>query len=53
MFQAEVMEKIKRHILCSKPFLSEVVTFMRSCGMNCGTGQDTDSTTHAHCMLDT
>ena len=32
MFQAKVIGKIKTHILCSTPFFSETLPFMRKCG---------------------
>ena len=34
MFQTEVVERIKTHILCSGTFFSKIVPFMRKCGEN-------------------
>ena len=56
MFQTEVLEKIKTHILCSVTFLfSEnraVCEIMWK--KYCRAGQATDDNmAHAHCVLDT
>jgi hypothetical protein len=55
MFQTNVVEKIKTHILCSITF-----SFQKSCTLwgnvekYCTAGQATDNNmAHAHCMLDT
>jgi hypothetical protein len=53
MFQTEVVEKIKTHILCSVTFFSKIMPFMRYVEIFCRVGQATDDNmAHAHCMLD-
>jgi len=53
VFQKEVVEKIKTHILCSKNL------FWKSCRLwdnveKCRSArQATDDMAHAHCLLDT
>jgi len=55
MFQTEVVEKIKTHILRSVTFFSpKIVPFMKNVEKYCRAGQATDNNmAHAHCMLDT
>jgi len=57
MFQTEVIEEIKTHILCSVRFI--FIFFRKWCRLwdnveeYCRDGQVTDdSISHAHCMLD-
>ena len=55
MFQTNVVQKIKTHILCSVTFFPKIVPFMRYCGKNivrAGEATD-DNMAHAHCVLDT
>ena len=54
MFQAEVVEKIKTHILCSVTFPRKSYRLWDNVEKYCRAGQDAaDDTAHAHCMLDT
>ena len=55
MFQTEVVEKIKTHILCSITFffLENLAVYMIKVLKYSTAGQATDDdTAHAHCVLD-
>jgi len=52
MFQTEVVEKIKIHILCSIPFVENVAVHVIMWKNMVGTEQATDdSMAHEHCIL--
>jgi hypothetical protein len=54
MFQTNLIEEMKTHILCSVTLFSKMVPFWDNMEKFCRTGQATDdNTAHAHCMLDT
>jgi hypothetical protein len=54
MFQAKVVEKIKTHILCSKPNFENHAIYDLTWKKYGRAGQATDDNmTHAHSMLDT
>jgi hypothetical protein len=55
MFQTEVVEKIKTHILYAITFFfPKLLPFMRYVEKYCRAGQATDANmAHARCMLDT
>ena len=53
MFQTEVVEKIKTHILCSVTFFSKIYRLWDNVEKYCRAGQATDDNmTHAQCVLD-
>ena len=53
IFQADVVDKIKTHILCSMSFLPKSFRLWGNVKNICRAGQATDdNTTHLHCMLD-
>ena len=53
MFQTNVAEKIKTHILCSKTFSLKSCRLGDNVDKYCTAGQATDDNmAHAHCVLD-
>jgi len=53
MFQTNVVQKIKTHILCSVTFFRKLCRLWENVEKYCRAGQGTDNNmTHAHCMLD-
>jgi hypothetical protein len=54
MFQTKVVEKIKRHILCSVSFFFNRAVYEKMWKKYCRVEQTTDDNmAHACCMLDT
>jgi len=54
MFQTNVEEKIKTHILCSITFFRISCSLWDNVETNCRARQATDdNTVHVHCMMDT
>jgi hypothetical protein len=54
IFQTKVVEKIKKHILCSATFFSKIVSLWDDVEKYCRAGQATDDNmANAHYMLDT
>jgi len=53
MFQTNVVEDVKTHILCSKAFFRELCRLWDNTEKYCRARQATDyNMAHAHCMLD-
>ena len=53
MFQTKVVEKIKKHILCSVTFFENRAVYVIMRKNIVERGRPHDNMAHAHCMIDT